>query len=96
MKNSFVEARGVYHISDPAYRPDTRETPIRIRSTHMKSLLPAATAMVFAATVNLSPASAASPPAPAPAGTVTGTPHYEWQYHYGKKARFEGHWVLVR
>ncbi len=57
----------------------------------MKSLLLAATAVVFAATVNLSPASAAMP-----TGTAAGTPHYEWQYHYGKKARFEGHWVLVR
>jgi hypothetical protein len=62
----------------------------------MKSLLLAATAVVFAATANLSPASAATLFAPAPAGTATATPHYEWQYHYGKKARFEGHWVLVR
>jgi hypothetical protein len=57
----------------------------------MKSLLLTATAVVFAAAVNLSPVSAAMP-----AGTAAGTPHYEWQYHYGKKARFEGNWVLER
>ena len=62
----------------------------------MKSLLLAATAIVFAATATLSPASAATPFAANSAGITTGTPHYEWQYHYGKKARFEGHWVLVR
>jgi hypothetical protein len=62
----------------------------------MKSLLLAATAVVFAATANLSPASAATLFAPTPIGAGAGTPHYEWQYHYGKKARFEGHWVLVR
>ena len=56
----------------------------------MKSLLLAATAVVFAATANLSPAAAAMPFA------ANGAPHYEWQYHYGKKARFEGHWVLVK
>ncbi len=24
------------------------------------------------------------------------SPRYEWQYHYGRKARFEGHWVVAR
>jgi hypothetical protein len=62
----------------------------------MKSLLLAATAVVFATSVKPSPASAATLLAATPAGTATGTPHYEWQHHYGKKARFEGHWVLVR
>jgi hypothetical protein len=23
-------------------------------------------------------------------------PHYEWQYHYGHHAQYEGHWVLVK
>ncbi len=62
----------------------------------MKSLLLAATAVLLAATATLSPASAATPFAANSAGITTGTPHYEWQYHYGRKARFEGHWVLVR
>jgi hypothetical protein len=57
----------------------------------MRSLLLAAATMVFAATATLSPAPAATLVA---SGTTAG--HYEWQYHYGKKARFEGHWVLVR
>jgi hypothetical protein len=62
----------------------------------MKSLLLAATAVLFAATVNLSTASAATLFAPTATTAATGTAHYEWQYHYGKKARFEGQWVLVR
>jgi hypothetical protein len=70
----------------------------------MRILLLVATAMVLAASVNLSPASAANllPPTQAqvvsqPTGTATGSPHYEWQYHYvGRHARYEGHWVLVR
>ena len=62
----------------------------------MKSLLLAATAVVFTAAMNLSPAPAATPFAQTSASTATATPHYEWQYHYGKKARFEGQWVLVR
>ena len=62
----------------------------------MKSLLVAVTAVVFAATANLSPVSAATLFAPTATGAATGNPHYEWQYHYGKKARFEGHWALVR
>jgi len=23
-------------------------------------------------------------------------PHYQWQYHYGHHAQFEGQWALVR
>ena len=70
----------------------------------MKSLLFAVTAVAFAAAASLSPASAAklleATPGEIfsqPTGTVTGSPHYEWQYHYvGRHARYEGHWVLVR
>ena len=76
----------------------------------MKSLLLAATALVFAATVNLSPAAATEPNGNGNAwpdygqtagsgtsGTVTRTPHYEWQYHYvGRHPRWRGHWALVR
>jgi hypothetical protein len=75
----------------------------------MKSLLLAATAVLFAATVNLSAAAAAKLLAPTPGqlfpeigdgeatGTAVATPHYEWQYRYvGRHARYEGHWVLVR
>jgi hypothetical protein len=76
----------------------------------MKTLLLAATAAAFTAAASLSPASAAKLPAATPAqvfpqtvgsgspGRATGTPHYEWQYHYAGRqpARWEGHWVLVR
>ena len=62
----------------------------------MKSLLLAATVVVSAAALNLPPAAAATLPVQSRTGAATGTPHYEWQYHYGNKARFEGHWVLVR
>jgi hypothetical protein len=58
----------------------------------MKTILLAVSAVVFASLVNLAPASAADPNA-----AVTGTPHWEWQYHYvGHHPRYEGHWVLVR
>jgi len=62
----------------------------------MKTFLLVATVVIFATTANLSPVSAATFFAPTPAGSATGIPHHEWQYHYGKKAHFEGHWVLVR
>ena len=70
----------------------------------MKSLLLAVIAVAFAAAANPSPASAAKLLAPTPGelfsqptGTMTGSAHYEWQYHYvGRHARYEGHWVLVR
>jgi hypothetical protein len=42
--------------------------------------------------VNLSPASAAQYGKPS-----TGTPHWEWQYHYvGHHAHYQGDWVLVK
>jgi hypothetical protein len=75
----------------------------------MKSLFLATIAVVFAATVNLSPVSAAKLMAPTPGqvfpqiggsgspADAAGTPHYEWQYRYvGHHPRYEGHWVLVR
>lgn len=70
-----------------------------------------ARALAFAIGVNLTPAAAQTAHAAnnpgsqqrpqttyaAPAQNVTGTPHWEWQYHYvGRHARYEGHWVLVR
>jgi hypothetical protein len=61
----------------------------------MKSPSLAASVVLFAATVNLPSASAVTVFAPTPTGAATGTPYYEWQYHYGKKARFEGHWALA-
>jgi len=76
----------------------------------MKTLLTVATAMVFAAAVHTSPASATGPmssrsnagfglPQTSDSslrGAATGTPHYQWEYHYGRHNQFEGHWVLVR
>jgi hypothetical protein len=57
----------------------------------MKTLVFAATIAAVAA-LNWSPASAAQYGAPS-----TGTPHYEWQYHYvGHHPRYEGGWVLVK
>ena len=60
----------------------------------MKTLFAAAGAFALVAALNLSPASAARYQAPA---ATTGTPHYEWQYHYvGRHPRYQGDWVLVR
>jgi hypothetical protein len=60
----------------------------------MKTLLLAAGLVALAAAANLSPASAAQYSAPAAA---SGTPHWEWQYHYvGHHPRYTGGWVLVR
>ena len=57
----------------------------------MKTLVFAATIAAVAA-LNWSPASAAQYGTPS-----TGTPHYEWQYHYvGHHPRYEGGWVLVK
>ena len=57
----------------------------------MKSLFVAAAFAVIAA-LSLSPASAAQYGPPA-----TGTPHWEWQYHYvGHHPHYQGDWVLVR
>jgi len=58
----------------------------------MKSLLFAAAALAFTATAYLTPASAAQYGTPS-----TGTPHYEWQYHYtGHHPRYTAGWVLVK
>jgi hypothetical protein len=76
----------------------------------MKALLAVVAAVVFAAALNTPPASATEPmgsrsnaglglPQTAggsPRGAATGTPHYQWEYHYGRHTQFEGHWVLVR
>jgi hypothetical protein len=60
----------------------------------MKTLFVAAGAFALAAALNLTPALAARYQAPA---VATGTPHYEWQYHYvGRHPRYQGDWVLVR
>jgi hypothetical protein len=29
-------------------------------------------------------------------GAATGTPYYQWEYHYGRHTQLERHWVLVR
>jgi len=92
-KLSFAEARTYHQISATVYGPDRHRSADLLRRGHMKTLLLAAAAvsLVFlAASATLSPAATAMPFA------ANGAPHYEWQYHYGKKSRFEGHWVLVR
>jgi hypothetical protein len=59
----------------------------------MKTLLAAATIVALSTLLNVSPASAAQYGPPA---VTSGTPHWEWQYHYvGRHPRYEGHWVLV-
>lgn len=67
----------------------------------MKSLLFAATAILFLAAANPAPAPASGPRASggnAWAGVpATGMPHYEWQYGYvGHHPRYQGHRVLAR
>jgi hypothetical protein len=76
----------------------------------MKALLTVVTAVVFAAVINASPASATDPTSSrsnaglglpqttggSSQGATTGTPYYQWEYHYGHHTQFEGHWVLVR
>src|SRR5258708_28218798 len=95
-KLSFVEAPALHQISGgPLIGRHTRDAD-QIRRAHMKTLLLAVTALVFAATANVSPAAAATLFAPTPTRTATGTPHYEWQYHHGNKARCERSWALVR
>jgi hypothetical protein len=60
----------------------------------MKTLFAAMGAFVLTAAVNLAPASAARYDVPA---ASTGTPHYEWQYHYvGHHPEYRGGWVLVK
>jgi hypothetical protein len=58
----------------------------------MKTVFAAVGAFALVAALNLTPASAARYDAPA-----TGTPHWEWQYHYvGHHPHYQGDWVLVR
>ncbi|MBV9552885.1 MAG: hypothetical protein JO032_08855 [Alphaproteobacteria bacterium] len=60
----------------------------------MKTLLATVSAFAIAAVVSLSPASAAQY---SPQATASGTPHWEWQYHYaGHHPRYQGHWVWVQ
>jgi len=60
----------------------------------MKISVLAAAIIVSAALASLSPALAARYDTPA---ATTGTPHYEWQYHYvGHHPHYQGGWVLVR
>jgi len=66
----------------------------------MKTMMLAAAAVTLAA-VNTASALAETPRAGGGAAisqtaSRSMSPHYEWQYHYGKKARFEGHWILMR
>ena len=67
------------------------------------NLTPAAAQTTVSATNTASPTPQTAYGAPAQAGyaapaqTATGTPHWEWQYHYGgRHTRYEGHWVWVR
>ena len=71
----------------------------------MKTMMLAAAAMTLAVAVNATAALAESPKAGGYAMYQTAemqppnramSPRYVWQYHYGKKAQFEGHWVLAR
>jgi hypothetical protein len=66
----------------------------------MKTLMLAAAAMILAVAVNSASALAEAPRASSGNAmsqtAATMNSHYQWQYHYGNKARFEGHWVLAR
>jgi hypothetical protein len=72
----------------------------------MKTMMLAAAAMTLAVAVNSASALAAEPgdssgaamsqSAMTPASSRSTSPRYEWQYHYGHHAQFEGHWVLAR
>jgi hypothetical protein len=58
----------------------------------MKTSLFAAAVLAAVAAFNISPAAAAQYGTPS-----TGTPHYEWQYHYtGHHPHYTGGWVLVK
>jgi hypothetical protein len=72
----------------------------------MKTMMLAAAAMTLAAAVNPGSALAEAPKAGSgyamyqtaemqPSNGAM-SPRYEWQYHYGRKAQFEGHWVVAR
>lgn len=72
----------------------------------MKTMMLAAAAMTFAAAMNPAVTLAAEPStgnryamsqiAAQQASNPSMSPRYEWQYHYGHHAQFEGHWVLAR
>ena len=58
----------------------------------MKTFFLAASTLALALALNLTPASAAQYGQPS-----TGTPHYEWQYHYtGHHPHYSAGWVLVK
>ena len=69
----------------------------------MRNVISAAAVAILATTLPLA-AWAAEPgsvPPPSAAENVTAAatsaaPHYQWQYHYDRKAQYEGHWVLVQ
>ena len=73
----------------------------------MKTMVLAAAAVALTAAVNSASALAGVPVARStsavsrtaenqmPSQSVN-QQHYKWQYHYGRKAQFEGQWVPVR
>jgi hypothetical protein len=72
----------------------------------MKTMMLAAAALNLAVAVNPASALAAEPSsgnrytmsqiAERQESNRSMSPRYEWQYHYGHHAQFEGHWVPVR
>jgi hypothetical protein len=103
-KLSFVEGvQRIPNVREPIIGR-TDKCRLGFRRVQVKRFLLTAVAVVFAGAANLSPVSAAKliEPTPGqvfsqPTAPATGSPHYEWQYHYvGHHARYEGHWVLVR
>ena len=72
----------------------------------MKTMMLAAAAMILAVAVNPASAPAAQPSAYSgnamsrsamtPASSGSTSPRYEWQYHYGHHAQFEGQWAPAR
>ena len=62
----------------------------------MKTLLLAGVTVSLLAALNLSPAMAqgSTPSGGTSASAATTNPHYEYQYHYGHNAHWEGQWVL--
>ncbi len=73
----------------------------------MKTMVLAAAAVALTAAVNSASALAGVPVADNASavsrtaenqtpGRWANQQHYKWQYHYGRKAQFEGQWVPVR
>jgi hypothetical protein len=73
----------------------------------MKTMMLAAAAMTLAVAVNPGSALAEAPKAGGSGYAMYQTaemqpsdramsPRYQWQYHYGRKTQFEGHWVVAR